>query len=124
TSEAVPFAKTGGLADVAGALPPALARLGHDVRLALPKYSAIDSAKIQSRPVGEPFEVPLGDQSVTVSVQVSEALDGVPTYLLDCPQYFQRDGLYGQRDDAERFALFCLAVLRLVERDDWRPQVI
>jgi len=123
-SEAVPFAKTGGLADVAGALPPALADLGHDVRLALPKYSAIEAAKIASRPVGKPFDVRLGDESFPVSIEVSDALPGVSTYLVDCPAYFDREGLYGQPDDAQRFALFCRAALQFIEQDDWKPQVI
>ena len=124
SSEAVPFAKTGGLADVAGALPPALASLGHDVRLALPKYSTIDSGKIESRAVGKPFEVRLGADSVTVKIEVSDAIPGVPTYLVDCPAYFDRDGLYGQPDDAQRFALFCRAMLQFIENDDWKPEVI
>ena len=124
SSEAVPFAKTGGLADVAGALPPALAGLGHDVRLALPKYSAIDSAKIESRAVGKPFDVRLGDDSVTVKIEVSDAIAGVPTYLVDCPAYFDREGMYGQPDDAQRFALFCRAMLQFIENDGWKPEVI
>jgi starch synthase len=124
TSEAVPFAKTGGLADVAGSLPPALARLGHDVRLAVPKYSAIDAEKIESRPTGGAIDVMLGGHSLRVGVEVSDAIKGVPTYLFDCPDFFQREGLYGHPDDAERFSLFCRAVLRFLEEDTWRPDAI
>jgi starch synthase len=124
TSEAVPFAKTGGLADVAGSLPPALAKLGHDVRLALPKYAAIDTDKIESQPVGGSSDIELGGRAVEVRFEVSDAIDGVPTYLVDCPVFFAREGLYGHPDDAERFALFCRAVLRFVEEDGWQPDVI
>ncbi len=124
TSEAVPFAKTGGLADVAGSLPPALARLGHDVRLALPKYSSIEASNVNSRAIGEPFDVRLGAESVTVSVEMSDTVEGVPTYLVNCPTFFARDQLYGHPDDAQRFALFCRAVLQFIERDEWKPQII
>ena len=124
TSEAVPFAKTGGLADVAGALPPALAKLGHDVRLALPNYSAVDSTKFPSDQIGDPFDVPMGNRSVRVAVRRSDALEGVPTYLVDCPEYFDRDTLYGQPDDARRFAVFSRAVLEFLRHDEWKPDVI
>ena len=124
SSEAVPFAKTGGLADVAGALPPVLVKLGHDVRLALPKYAAVSKAGIESSPVCAPFEVPIGKVSVTVTIEQSDALPGAPTYLVDCPDYFDREALYGYADDPERFALFCRALLQFIEEGDWAPQVI
>ncbi|MFB3881465.1 MAG: glycogen synthase GlgA [Armatimonadota bacterium] len=123
TSEAVPFAKTGGLADVAGALPPALAKLGHDVRLALPKYGEMDP-KIPSKAVGGQLQVPVGGKAVAVGIEQSDALKGVPTYLVDCPGYFDRKGLYGHPDDAERFGCFCLAVLEFLRQGDWKPDVI
>jgi len=123
SSEAVPFAKTGGLADVAGALPKALAALGHDVRLILPAYRAI-GAEIETRKLGPPWEVRLGPRSVSVTIKASGALEGVTTYLVDCPEFFDRDTLYGQPDDAERFALFCRATLEFVRQGKWKPQVI
>ncbi len=122
SSEAVPFAKTGGLADVAGALPVALAKLGHDVRLAMPKYAAVDRAI--KTVVRQGFSVDMAGRSVGVSIEESDALRGVPTYLVNCADYFGRQGLYGQPDDHERFALFCQAVLRFIEGSDWQPQVI
>jgi len=124
SSEAVPFAKTGGLADVAGALPKALVKLGHDVRLMLPKYGSIDAGKIASESAGPPIEVHLGGRSVRVGIETSDAIPGVVTYLVDCPEYFDRDGLYGQSDDAERFALFCRAALEFLRAGDWKPDVI
>ncbi len=123
-SEAVPFAKTGGLADVAGALPRALVQLGHDARLVLPKYRAIDSKKIISRKHGKPISVPLGADTISVNIETSDAIPGLVTYLIDSPQHFQRDGLYGEPDDAQRFALFSRAVLELVRGGDWKPDII
>jgi starch synthase len=123
-SEVVPFAKTGGLADVAGALPKALAALGHEVRVALPKYAGLDPKKINSERVGDAFDVPLGAKSVSVRMEVSEAIPGVEGYLVDSPEHFARKQLYSEPDDAERFALFCRAVLEFLRRQDWRPQVI
>jgi starch synthase len=123
TSEAVPFVKTGGLADVAGALPVALAKLGHDVRLALPGYAEIDP-NITSRPVGRGFDLVIGGKPVCVSVEQSEALPGAPAYLVKSPDYFGGTGLYGRPDDPERFGLFCLAVLEFLRNSDWQPDVI
>lgn len=123
SSEAVPFAKTGGLADVAGALPQALAKLGHNVRLALPKYRAVPSAIATS--LAEPaIDVTLGARVIRVAIEESNALPDVPTYLVNCPEYFDREGLYGHPDDAERFALFCDALLQFLQRSDWRPDII
>jgi len=122
-SEVVPFVKTGGLADVAGALPKALAALGHDVRLVLPGYAAVDKKKFPSRKVRS-LTVPLGGKSVSVTLRSSEAIPGVPTYLIDSPKHFSRDGLYGEPDDGERFALFCRAIVELARQHDWCPQVI
>jgi starch synthase len=123
-SEVVPFVKTGGLADVAGALPKALVALGHEVRVALPKYASIDSKQIASKKVAAPFDVPLAGKATSVSMEVSEAIPGVKAYLVNSPKQFARKQVYGEPDDAERFALFCRAVLEFLRRDDWRPQVI
>jgi starch synthase len=123
-SEVVPFVKTGGLADVAGALPKALAKLGHEVRVALPKYQAVASAKVESEKLGKRLSVAMGWDRVEVGVEVSEAIAGTKTYLLDCPRYFSRDRLYGEPDDAERFACFCRGVVELLRQEEWRPQVI
>ena len=123
-SECVPFVKTGGLADVAGALPKALAKLGHDVRVAIPKYSAIDSGKIPSSRTGKARSLRMGNRSVRVNIETSDAIPGVTTYLVDCPECFHRDGIYGQPDDAERFALFCRAILEFLRQGQWQPHVI
>jgi len=122
-SEVVPFAKTGGLADVAGALPKALAALGHEVRVAMPRYGSVDGEKFGLKAVGS-VKAPLGGKSVMVGVEASEAIAGVTTYLFDSPEHFRRKALYGEPDDGERFGLFCRAVIEFLRRSEWRPQVI
>lgn len=129
TSEAVPFAKTGGLADVSGALPPALADVGCDIRVALPAYRSIDHAKFGFNPVGD-AEVPYG--MVTARVQFFESrLPGsaVPVYLVAHGPSFDRLGLYGEAgtdyaDNLQRFAVFGRGVLALLRRLGWTPDVV
>jgi starch synthase len=113
-SECVPFAKTGGLADVAGALPPALAAIGHDVTVYLPKYkqTRLSDAKTVVRSITVPFD----DRYRFCSVVDGGTHSGVKFYFIDYPPYFERDALYGTplgdyRDNAERFALYSRAVL-------------
>jgi starch synthase len=113
-SECVPFAKTGGLADVVGALPPALAALGHDVTVYLPKYkqTKLPDAKTVVRSITIPFD----DRFRFCSVVDGGTHSGVKFYFIDYPPYFERDALYGTplgdyRDNAERFALYSRAVL-------------
>jgi starch synthase len=110
-SEAVPYVKTGGLADVLGALPRALVRLGHDVDVVIPRYRSIR--------VGEPMgqlTVPVGPQSVDARVLATHD-DGVRFVFIDQPRYFDREFPYGvgnedYPDNAERFAFLCRAALR------------
>ncbi len=109
SSEVVPFAKTGGLADVAGALPRALAARGHDVRVAMPFYGSIDRKKAKPERVTT-IRVPVCGEEVEAGVAVSGLLPEVPTYLIDTPRYFHRPTLYGEADDAERFSFFCRAL--------------
>ncbi|MFI5112202.1 MAG: glycogen synthase GlgA [Terriglobales bacterium] len=113
-SECVPFAKTGGLADVVGALPPALAAIGHDVTVYLPKYkqTRLTDAKTVVRSITVPFD----DRYRFCSVVDGGTHSGVKFYFIDYPPYFERDALYGTplgdyRDNAERFALYSRAVL-------------
>lgn len=124
-AEAVPFAKVGGLADVAGSLPKALRALGHDVRLMIPRYGTIRSDQFELEKVGEPFRVPAGAGRENVHLIGSVLDGGVPVYLLWNEHYFtSRERVYGFEDDAQRFAVFghgALAALRLL---DWRPDVI
>jgi starch synthase len=113
-SECVPFAKTGGLADVIGALPPALAHLGHKVTVFLPRYK---QTKLEApRKVIPSITVPFDDRYRFCSVLDGGMRAGVQFYFIDYPPYFDRDALYGTalgdyHDNAERFALFSRAVL-------------
>ncbi len=113
-SECVPFSKTGGLADVIGALPPALVNLGHQVTVFLPRYR---QTKLENPRVVIPsITVPFDDRYRFCSVLDGGKRSGVQFYFIDYPAYFDRDGLYGTslgdyHDNAERFALFSRAVL-------------
>jgi starch synthase len=119
-AEAVPFAKVGGLADVAGSLPRAIRALGHDVRLMMPRYGTIRSDQFHLEKIGEPFHVPVGPGEECVHL-IGTTLDGgVPVYLLWNEQYFSS----GFEDDAQRFAVFGQASLAALRLLDWKPDVI
>ncbi|MBR6546466.1 MAG: glycogen/starch synthase, partial [Clostridia bacterium] len=126
TSEAAPFAASGGLGDVMGALPPEMKRAdpSDDVRVIMPLYKNKMSEKYVSalKKVSE-FNFSYGWRSAYCAVY---ALDhqGVVYYFVDNEQYFNRPNLYGQFDDGERFAYFSLAVLEFLIRSDFRPDVL
>src|SRR5437762_3396378 len=108
-SESVPFSKTGGLADVVGALPQALAAAGHQVSVYLPLYRQTKLPNPQT--VVRSITVPLDDQYRFCSVVTPSGKSAVQYYFVDYPPYFDRDALYGTKagdypDNAERFALF------------------
>ena len=122
-AEAVPFAKVGGLADVAGSLPKALRALGHDVRLMIPRYGTIRSDQFHLEKIGDCFPIPLGPGEEHVHL-VGSADGDVPVYLIWNEQYFSRDRIYGFEDDAQRFAVFGRAALAALHLLDWKPDVI
>ena len=129
TSEAVPFAKTGGLADVAGALPRALAERGCDVRIVLPGYRSIDRTRFAFRTIGG-AAVSLGGISADVAF-LEGRLPGiaVPVYLIAHDPSFGRPGLYGEggtdyEDNLERFTVFGRGVLSLLGHLGWSPDVL
>lgn len=122
-SEAVPFIKTGGLADVAGSLPKELVRQGADVRVILPKYEEIPTAWKDKMATVKELTVPLAWRNQYCGIQELKH-EGVRYYFLDNEYYFRRRGLYGYGDDAERFAFFCRAVLEAIPFLDFKPQVI
>ena len=125
TSEATPFAKTGGLGDVLGSLPPALARAGVDVAVVLPRYGFIPAAGLQR--VVESLSVPLGPN--TWPVEIYAAVErGVPFFFIDCPPLYGRPGIYGEDgagypDNHIRFGLLCRAALEVVRRL-FRPRIL
>lgn len=120
--EAAPFAKAGGLGDVAGSLPAAMRRRGHDARLIIPNHrGSLNGAA--ARDAGMEFGVAFGGEQIAVSIKETSH-NGTPVWLVDCPRMFDRDSIYLQPDDGERFAVFCGAVLEVVRRDGWKPDVI
>ena len=122
-SEAVPFAKTGGLADVAGSLPQALKFEDVDIRVILPKFGKIpDEFKNNMEHVYD-GELNVAWRSKFVGVDKYEH-NGVTYYFVDNQEYFDREGFYGYDDDAERFSFFCRAVLNLLPALDFWPDII
>jgi starch synthase len=122
SSEAVPFAKTGGLADVAGALPKALVAQGVDARLILPLHKQIDR-NLLSDSIIEDVPVEWRGRVSPIRVFQSEAA-GAPAYLIDAGLYFDKPSIYGYANDHERYAFFSRAALALLRKLDWQPDVI
>ncbi|GIP37387.1 glycogen synthase [Paenibacillus sp. J31TS4] len=122
-SEAVPFVKTGGLADVIGSLPQALKELGHDVRVILPKYEDIPESYRDGMTLLDSFTVPVGWRNQYCGVEQLE-LEGVVYYFIDNEFYFRRKGIYGYGDDAERFVFFSRAVADAIPRLGFLPDIV
>src|SRR5690348_9888186 len=115
-SEALPFAKTGGLADVMGALPRALGRLGCEVTVALPRYRDVDAGTRIDQ-----FPVTVGAYTRDVAFFDVPLADRVRALLVDCPDLYDREALYGAdgadySDNARRFAMLVRAVLEFAGR--------
>lgn len=128
-SEAVPFAKTGGLADVAGTLPQALGKLGHDVRLIIPYYGCIKKAGLPVTDTGVSISASISNRAVSARIFQSSLNGGNTVYLVEKDAYYDRPELYGAadgdyQDNAERFCFFSKAVLAITKRLDLRPDVI
>lgn len=128
-SEAVPFIKTGGLADVAGALPKVLFEMGHDVRLVIPRYGDMEP-RWRLLPLMPEMKVQYGPDIVTGSVlRCDYPGSRMPVYFIDEPAFSLRKGIYGTgkadySDNDRRFAGFCMAALWLLKGLDWQPDVI
>ena len=137
TSEVVPFVKTGGLADVSSALPQMLSELGHEVRIVIPKYGAVDDRKFKIHEIVrlKDLQVKIGEKDVVFSLK-SCFLPGprvrVQIYFLDNHEYFgSRNSLYEDPrtgkdypDNDERFILLSRAVMELIIKLGWIPDVI
>jgi starch synthase len=131
-SEAAPFVRTGGLGDVLGALPKSLAKLGHEVKVFLPRYSTLDSSHHQF--VNTDWSVPItvaGKPIVCSAQVVRESRAKIEHYFVVNEFYFGRNGLYVDDktrtdfpDNDERFICFNRAVLEMIKRLNWRPDVI
>lgn len=122
-SEAVPFAKTGGLADVAGSLPKALRLEDVDIRVIMPKFGKIKDEYRKNMEHVYDGEINVAWRSKFVGVDKYE-FEGVTYYFVDNEEYYNREGFYGYDDDAERFSFFCRAVLNLLPAIDFWPDII
>ena len=120
-SEAAPYAKSGGLADVAGALPKALVHDGIDCRVIMPLYGDLKFKDTLTYVTN--FSVPVGWRSQYCGLFKAEH-DGVTFYFIDNEYYFKRSGLYGFYDDGERFAFFSRAILETLFYTDFEPDII
>jgi starch synthase len=129
-SEVVPFAKTGGLADVAGALPKALRELGHDVRIVMPKYQSINDEKFGIKPTKYAVNVDIALYNHRGEIYESTVPGtDIPVYFIDNPEFFHREELYrtpqGEYwDNAERFMFFSRAAVEMIKEIDFKPDVI
>jgi starch synthase len=129
TSEAVPFAKTGGLADVAGALPKFLKPLGCEVNLVMPYYRTIRTSGIPHRHMAMELDVPLGEETLKADVYQAELQKDIPVYFIARDEFFDREALYGTPkgdyfDNAERFIFFTRAALILSRALGFSPHII
>ncbi|NLW25960.1 glycogen synthase GlgA [Acetivibrio saccincola] len=123
SSEVDPFAKTGGLADVAVSLPKALGTLGQDIRVVMPKYKNIPKEYVDRMEYLGYIYVDVSWRHQFCAILKLEQ-DGVVYYFLDNEYYFGRDGYYGYNDEAERFAFFCKAVIEFLPVVDFKPDII
>lgn len=129
-SECVPYAKTGGLADVVGALPGALKKLGHEVIIIMPLYQVIDRIKFRIQPVIAPMGVWMGEKVEWCTVQSTTNDESVPVYFIEFRNYFDRDGLYHDSnfndflDNPRRFALLSQAGLQLCKDIGFKPDIV
>ena len=123
SSEVAPFIKTGGLADVAGSLPKALAQEGHDVKVILPLYEGVGEQWRSQMKFEQYYNVTLSWRHVYCGVFSLEQ-DGVTYWFVDNEYYFKRWQLYGHFDDCERFAYFSRAVIETPGHFGWAPDII
>ncbi len=129
SSEVVPYAKTGGLADVVGALPQVLQRLGHEVIVVMPKYGSIDAQKFGLRRHWDSMGVWMGNMQEWCAVDVADN-DGVPTYFIEHNNFFARPGLYHDdnfndyADNPRRFGFLTRAGLQLAQDLGFKPDIV
>ncbi len=121
TSECAPFSKSGGLADVAYSLPPALREKGNEVAVITPLYQCV-KGKYPMTPVLETTVTLAGTERYCGLLRGE--LNGVPVWFVDNEDLFNRPRLYGYDDDKLRFAWFCRAVISLLDRLDFMPEIL
>lgn len=130
SSEVYPYAKVGGLADVVGSLPFALSKLGHDVRVVMPKYKEVEDKIVGLEKVDDLLKIYMGNSGI-MEAKIYEGImsQGVPIYFIENNQYFYRDQIYGTKegdypDNAHRFTFFPRAILMMLRKLEWFPDVI
>jgi starch synthase len=135
SSEAVPFAKTGGLADMVSALSLSLAKHGNEVRIVIPRYYSINKDELKLKALEGPMGVPIGGWEEWCGVYEgtlpgSSKKNPVPVYFIDHENFFGRDGIYGVPsepdflDNPRRFTFFCSSVFQLCKKIGWFPDVL
>jgi starch synthase len=123
TSECAPYSKSGGLADVAFSLPPALKKNGNEVGIITPYYRCVRERFSEKIIYENELAVQLGKKVYPCRILRGELL-GVPVWFIDEPAFFDRDRLYGYDDDKLRFALFSKAVIEVMEKIDFIPEIL
>ncbi len=129
TPEAVPFAKTGGLADVAGALPKFLHGLGCDVKVIMPYYRMVKKSGLPLQYLGQAIEVPMGDETLKADLYEGQLGKGISVYFIGRDEFFDREYLYSTPkgdyfDNAERFIFFSRAALTFCQLTAFSPAII
>lgn len=129
SSEVVPFAKTGGLADVVGSLPLALSKLDCEVRIVLPKYNMVDEGDFNLLNIDKEVSFEVGDTIQKAKIFSTKVAGVVTVYFLEHNEYYGRDGLYGTtdgdyKDNLSRFSFLSRGTLELLKKIDYKPQII
>ncbi len=128
-SEVHPFAKTGGLADMTASIAVALKKLGHDVRIILPKYKSVEKALIPLKQHPKNLVIPVGKKTVSGTLKIGNFQYDIPVYFVENESYFNRDYLYGDSngdypDNAARFIFFSHAILHACKALGFQPDII
>ena len=122
--ECLPYIKTGGLADVIGAVPKILAKKGHDVRVVMPGYSKINREKFGFKSAMKGFTVNHKGVDIFENVMESDYTPGVKTYIICQDDFFAREKIYGEADDAQRFIFFQKSVMALMDKLEFYPNIV
>lgn len=125
SAEITPFAKVGGLADVVGSLPPALKKLGCDIRLIMPLYGSIDKKKYKLKKILTDQKIFSAGKITKINLwQTNLPNSHIPVYFIDAPKYFEAKNIYLKKNNAERFLFFSLASLRILPLMKFLPDIV
>lgn len=127
TTDLAPFSKAGGLGDVSRSLPKAMSKMGHDVRIIIPRHGVIDEEKHNIKLVKDNLKVKIKDNAeIIFRIKKGNLIKNLPVYFIDKYKYFGgRNKIYGYKDENQRFMFFCFAVFEAVRNmDGWVPDII